>query len=140
MRASCRLTALLMTALAAAPALAQAPSPLLGQTITPTAPAAGAAGTAAAPVTRTVRQPAASPTISLTVVNARGVAATQIVAEVSGQVVTLPKPLAPNARVVWQLPRGAGCLVSLSVTYQDGEVAEVEDYDACADKTLRLTD
>jgi hypothetical protein len=74
------------------------------------------------------------------VVNARGVAATQIVAEVSGQVVTLPKPLAPKARVVWLLPRGAGCLVSLSVTYQDGEVAEVQDYDACADKTLRLTD
>jgi hypothetical protein len=78
--------------------------------------------------------------MSLTVVNARGVVATQIVAEASGQVVTLSRPLAPNARVVLRLPRGAGCLVDLSVAYQDGEMAEVQDYDACADKTLRLTD
>jgi hypothetical protein len=74
------------------------------------------------------------------VVNARGVVATQIVADVSGQVLTLSRPLAPKARVVWRLPRGAGCLVSVSVAYQDGEMAEVQDYDVCADKTLRLTD
>jgi hypothetical protein len=78
--------------------------------------------------------------MSLTLVNARGVPATQVVAEVSGQVVTLPKPLAPNARAVLRLPRGGGCLIGLSVTFQDGEIAEVQDHDVYQDKSLRLTD
>jgi hypothetical protein len=78
--------------------------------------------------------------LSLTLVNGRGVPATQVVADVSGRVVTLPKPLAPNARAVLRLPRGGGCLIGLSVTFQDGEVAEVQDHDICRDKSLRLTD
>jgi hypothetical protein len=78
--------------------------------------------------------------MSLTLVNARGVAATQVAAEVSGRVVTLPKPLAPNARAVLRLPRGGGCLIDLSVTFEDGEITEVEDHDVCQDKSLRLTD
>jgi hypothetical protein len=144
MRAQFHIATLVVATLTALAAQAQPLSAPPGAAVSPVTPAlGGAAPVVAAPVSpapRVGRAPASAQATSLTIVNARSVAATQVMAEAAGRTSTLAKPVAPNGRAVLRLPATRSCTINLTVTFADGETSDVQDHDACLDRIVRLTD
>ena len=120
------LAALLMTSAAqaqTAPAPAEAPA---------------AADPAAAPKPKLRPKPSGP---SLTIVNARDTAATQVAVTAGDKTFRTSKPLAPKARTVMKLPRMKGCTVMVAAAYAgDDELTEVGEVNVCKEKSVRLTD
>jgi hypothetical protein len=90
--------------------------------------------------TGAVAAPAAKPAGALSITNARAVPAVEVVIGAGEKTVGLPKPLAPNAKATLKLPKVTGCTVSVSATFADESVVELDDFDVCKEKTIRFTD
>jgi hypothetical protein len=84
--------------------------------------------------------PALKPASALSVSNARAVPALEVVIGAGEKTVALSKPLAPNAKATLKLPKLSGCTVSVSATFADESVVELDDFDVCKEKTIRFTD
>ena len=78
---------------------------------------------------------------SLTVVNARDTAATQVAVVAGDKTIRTSKPLAPKARAVMKLPRMKGCTVTVAAAYAgDDALTEVGEVNVCKEKSVRLVD
>lgn len=80
------------------------------------------------------------PASALLITNARAVPAVEVVIGAGEKTVGLPKPLAPKAKATLKLPKVTGCTVSVSATFADESVVEMDDFDVCKEKTIRFTD
>jgi hypothetical protein len=98
-----------------------------------------AAGFAIA-ATGALAAPTLKPATAVSITNARAVPAVEVVIGASGKTVGLSKPLAPNAKTTLKLPKVTGCTVSVSATFEDESVVELDDFDVCKEKTIRFTD
>ena len=77
---------------------------------------------------------------TLTVINARAVPAADVAIRVGQGAVTLAQPLAPGDKATLKLPKMTGCLVSISVMFEDDSTLDVEEFDICRKNTIRFTD
>jgi hypothetical protein len=108
------------------------------QTAPASADAPVAAEPAAAPKPKLRPKPSGP---SLTVVNARDTAATQVAVVAGGKTIRTSKPLAPKARAVMKLPRMKGCTVTVAAAYAgDDALTEVGEVNVCKEKSVRLVD
>jgi hypothetical protein len=82
----------------------------------------------------------AKPVSTIVITNARAVPATDVAIGANGQIVRLPKPLAPKAKTTLRLPKMTGCMVAVAATFEDESTAEFPELDVCQDKTVRFTD
>ena len=84
--------------------------------------------------------PTLKPASALSITNARAVSAIEVVVGAGDKTVGLSKPLAPKAKTTLKLPKMTGCTVSVSATFEDESVVEMDDFDVCQEKTIRFTD
>ena len=84
--------------------------------------------------------PASKPASALSITNARAVPAVEVVIGAGEKTVGLPKPLASKAKTTLKLPKMTGCTVSVSATFEDESVVELDDFDVCKENTIRFTD
>jgi hypothetical protein len=92
-----------------------------------------AAGTAAA-------QTKPKPATALTITNARTVPATEVAVGAGEETVRVSKPLAPKAKTTLKLPKMSGCMVTVSATFADESVVDLDEVDVCKERTVRFTD
>ena len=81
-----------------------------------------------------------TPAQALTVVNASGNTALDVIIEGENQSARLGKPLAPKAQASLKLPKLKGCTVSVVGMFQGGGKVEVEEFDVCKEKLIRFTE
>ena len=81
-----------------------------------------------------------TPAQALTVVNASGNTALDVIIEGENQSARLGKPLAPKAQASLKLPKLKGCTVSVVAMFQGGGKAEVEEFDVCKETSIRFTE
>ena len=116
---------------------AQTPAPPLPPPRAAPAPApAEAAPAARAPRAKPGAMP---PPASITIVNASGFTATNIVVSGEGKTATSSKPLKPKEKTAIKLPRLTTCEVSVAATFDSEGQVEVGEFDVCKDRTIRFT-
>ena len=119
------------------------PGGALSQTAEP-APAAQAptANGTPAPAMKKAKPKAPGSTVSVTVINSRlaGLIELEAAATGSGEMKKVVGQLKPGKQVAAQLPRGKNCQVDLRGSFDDGRQMEATGFDACANKTLNLTE
>jgi len=81
-----------------------------------------------------------TPAQALTVVNASGNTALDVIIEGENQSARLGKPLAPKAQASLKLPKLKGCTVSVVGMFQGGGKVEVEEFDICKETSIRFTE
>ena len=81
-----------------------------------------------------------TPAQALTVVNASGNTALDVIIEGENQSARLGKPLAPKAQASLKLPKLKGCTVSVVGMFQGGGKVEVEEFDVCKETSIRFTE
>ena len=102
---------------------------------------AGAAPAAPKPKPKPKPKPTGpTPAQALTVVNASGNTALDVIIEGENQSARLGKPLAPKAQASLKLPKLKRCTVSVTAMFQGGGQAEVEEFDICKEKSIRFTE
>lgn len=107
----------------------------------PAAQAPAANGTPA-PAIKKAKPKAEASTVGVTVINSRmaGLIKLEAAATGSGEMKKVAGPLKPGKQVSAQLPRGKDCQVDLRGSFDDGRQMEATGFDACANKTLNLTE
>ena len=81
-----------------------------------------------------------TPAQALTVVNASGNTALDVIIEGENQSARLGKPLAPKAQASLKLPKLKGCTVSVVGMFQGGGKVEVEEFDICKETSICFTE
>ena len=128
--------ALLTCVTAAAAQVAPSISPAAGP-----APADARAAPDQAPKPKPKPKPTGpTPAQALTVVNASGSTALDVIIEGENQSARLGKPLAPKAQASLKLPKLKGCTVSVVGMFQGGGKVEVEEFDVCKETSIRFTE
>jgi hypothetical protein len=117
-------------------AAAQQPAPAA-----PESEPADAGAAPAAPKPKPKPKPTGpTPAQALTVVNASGNTALDVIIEGENQSARLGKPLAPKAQASLKLPKLKGCTVSVVGMFQGGGKVEVEEFDICKETSIRFTE
>ncbi len=128
--------ALLTGVTAAAAQVAPSAAPAAGP-----APADAGAAPDQAPKSKPKPKPTGpTPAQALTVVNASGNTALDVIIEGEDQSARLGKPLAPKAQATLKLPKLKRCTVSVVAMFQGGGKAEVEEFDVCKETSIRFTE
>jgi hypothetical protein len=123
------LLALACLALLAAPAAAQ--------TTTGTMP--GDPATEVAPAKK-MRAKTPRPAQMVTLTNATGQTATQVVITAEDQTAKLTKPLGPKGKASLKMPKIKGCMVSVAAVFEGEGQVDIGDFDICKDRTIRFTE
>jgi len=118
-------------------AAAQRPAPAAPES----EPADAGAAPPAAPKPKPKPKPTGpTPAQALTVVNASGNTALDVIIEGENQSARLGKPLAPKAQASLKLPKLKGCTVSVVGMFQGGGKVEVEEFNVCKETSIRFTE
>lgn len=116
----------------AAPAAAAPASPA------PASPAAAEPAPAVAAPAKPKVTAKPIPTVTLT--NASGSTATEVVVSSSEMTIKLDKPLASKNKASLRLPKLKGCVVSVAATFEGEGQVDVGEFNVCKDKAIRFTD
>jgi hypothetical protein len=92
-----------------------------------------------APAKKT-RAKAPRPAQVVTLTNASGQTAKEIVITGEEQTAKLTKPLAPKARASLRMPKLKGCTVSVAAMFEGEGQVDLGEFDICKERTIRFTD
>ena len=89
---------------------------------------------------RKMRPKTPRPAQVVTLTNATGQTATQVVITAEAQTAKLTKPLAPKAKTSLKMPKIKGCTVSVAAVFEGEGQVDIGEFDICKEKTIRFTE
>ena len=128
---------MLMRPLLALACLALLAAPAAAQTTTGATPNDPAAEVAPA---KKVRPKTPRPAQFVTLTNATGQTAKEVVIMAEDQSAKLTKPLAPKAKTTMKMPKIKGCMVSVAAVFEGEGQVDIGEFDICKERTIRFTE
>ncbi|HEY7382037.1 MAG TPA: hypothetical protein VH743_00080 [Beijerinckiaceae bacterium] len=95
---------------------------------------------AAATPAKKARPKSPRPAQFVTLTNATGQTAKEIVIMAEDQSAKLAKPLAPKAKTTMKMPKIKGCMVSVAAVFEGEGQVDIGEFDICKERTIRFTE